>query len=290
MLKVIDANLDRCRKKLAIQQDALREVADMEKLKLYGELITAYIYSIPPNSNKVSLPNYYSPDNEYVEIELDPNKTPQENAQYYFKKYNKAKSTYYNTSIQIKESQEEIDYLENVAHLLGNCTTQEEVEEIREELENQGYIASKQKKTYKSSAESKKSAVSKPLHYLSSDGFDIYVGKNNRQNDFLTFKFSSPRDLWLHVRNIPGSHTIIKSHKKEIPDSTLLEAAIIAAWHSKAQYSSNVPVDYTAVKNVKKPGNAKPGMVIYENFKTIFVTPDANLVKKLKFEREVEKK
>ncbi|NSW90818.1 MAG: fibronectin/fibrinogen-binding protein [Firmicutes bacterium] len=279
LAKIIDVNLERCRKKLAIQQDTLRDVANREKLKLYGELITAFIHSIPLNSKKVSLPNYYSPDNEYVDIELDENKTPQENAQIYFKRYNKAKSTYYNTSKQIEETMEELQYLESVLHLLDNCTSLTEVEEIKEELIEQGYITVKSKKPI--SRQKKAVGVSKPLHFKSSDGFDIYVGKNNKQNDFLTCKFAGSKDMWLHVKNIPSSHTIIKCHKNEIPESTLAEAASIAAWHSKASRSSNVPVDYTLVKYVKKYSGAKPGMVIYENFKTIFVTPDENLVKRL---------
>lgn len=276
----IDTHLERCRKKLAIQQDILREVSDREKLKLYGELITAFIHSVPPNSKKVSLLNYYSVDNEYVDIELNENKTPQENAQIYFKRYNKAKSAFYNASRQLKKTMQELDYLESVSHLLNSCSTMTELEEIREELIEQGYIAIKSKKTNRE--QKKKTSVSSPLHYKSTDGFDIYVGKNNKQNDFLTLKFSGSRDMWLHVRNMPGSHTIIKCHKKDVPESTLLEAASIAAWHSKALRSSNVPVDYTLVKHVKKPNNAKPGMVIYENFKTIFVTPDENLVERLK--------
>lgn len=280
LTRVLDTHLERCRKKLAIQQDTLREVSDREKLKLYGELITAFIHSVPPNSKKVSLPNYYSEDNEYIDIVLNENKTPQENAQIYFKRYNKAKSTFHNVSRQLKGTIEELEYLESVLDLLSRCSTITEVEEIREELIEQGYIDIKSKKANK--FRKKETADSSPLHYKSSDGFDIYVGKNNKQNDFLTFKFSGSKDIWLHVRNIPGSHTIIKCHKKDVSESTLVEAATAAAWHSKALHSSNVPVDYTLVKHVKKPGSAKPGMVIYENFKTIFVTPDENLVKKMR--------
>ncbi len=301
--KIINTNLERCKKKLSIQEEALREAADREKLRLCGELITAYIYSIPIGSKSVILPNYYSQSNELVEIELDENKTPQENAQSYFKRYNKAKSIYNNATLQAKETREEIYYLESVLHHLDNCDSLVDIEELKEELVEQGYIVIKQKKSGmkispnkkkglgKASASSSKSYSNpKPIKFKSSDGFDIYAGKNNKQNDFLTFKFAGQKDIWLHVKDIPGPHTIIKCNKNEVSDIALKEAANIAAWYSKASRSSNVPVDYTLVKNVKKISGAKPGMVIYDNYKTIFVTPDESLVKKLKVETETEAK
>ncbi len=150
----------------------------------------------------------------------------------------------------------------------------------------QGYITASSRKDHPGRKKTGElpGAFFRPYKFRSSDGFDIYVGKNNKQNDFLTFKFAGQEDVWLHVKNIPGSHTIIKSKKREVPDATLVEAANIAAWHSKASRSSNVPVDYTLTKHVKKMSGAKPGMVIYENYKTLFVTPDENLVKRLKIE------
>jgi len=293
LLKVLDTHIDRCNKKLAIQQEELRQVSDREKLKLYGELITAYIYSIPVNVKKISLPNYYSENNELVEIPLDENKTPQENAQIYFKRYVKAKSTYEHVSQQLKDTMEELDYLEVVYHLLQNCSTPEEIDEIAEELIEQGYLTAKylkRKKDYlrkkSSSSEARQKALSTPLHYKSSDGFDIFVGKNNKQNDLLTFKIASSKDIWMHARNIPGSHTIIRSSGRDIPNSTLEEAAMLAAYHSKASKSAKVPVDYTMVKFVKKPPGAKPGMVIYDKFKTFIVTPDEALANKLRVNKE----
>lgn len=286
LAKVINVNIERCEKKLAIQQDVLREAAGMDRLKLYGELVTAYIHSIPPNAKKVSLPDYNSPDGEIVDIELDGNKSPQKNAQIYFKRYNKAKSTYYNTAKQIEDTREELAYLESVLHLLDNCSSLEDIGEIREELIEQGYISFKSKKAGPGRKKAKEApgVSSKPYRFKSSDGFDIYAGKNNKQNDFLTCRFAAQNDIWLHVKNIPGSHTIIKCKKNEVPAATLEEAANIAAWYSKASGSSNVPVDYTMVKHVKKISGAKPGMVIYENYRTLFVTPDENLVKRLKIE------
>ncbi len=277
LVKVLNNNIDRCNKKLAIHQDKLREVSDREKLKLYGELITANIYCIPGNTSKVSLHNYYSENNEYIDIELDENITPQQNAQRYFKRYSKAKSAFAYTTEQLAENQSELEYLESVMQILDNCTSLQEIEEVREELTEQGYYSQRKKNKAK-----KRMAASQPLHYKSSDGIDIYVGKNNKQNDMLTLKTAASNDIWLHTKNIPGSHVIIKKLQHDIPDNTLLEAAILAAYHSKAKASSSVPVDYTQIRHVKKPSGAKPGMVIYDNYKTIVVTPNEELVNKLK--------
>jgi predicted ribosome quality control (RQC) complex YloA/Tae2 family protein len=280
LVHLLNNHLEKCQKKLIIQKSALENVSDRESLKLYGELITAFIHSVPINKKKVTLLNYYSENNESVEIELNENKSPQENAQIYFKRYNKAKSTFYNAQRQLKKILEELAYLENVIHLLDRSSTLNEIDEIKEELIEQGYIKVKSKKVAKQNKA--KTAPSKPFHYKSTDGFDIYVGKNNKQNDFLTFKFSNAKDMWLHVRNIPGSHTIIKCHEVDVPKATLQEAALIAAWHSKAVGSSNIAVDYTKVRHVKKPSGSKPGTVIYNNFKTIFVTPNENLINNLR--------
>jgi len=277
IIKVLNNSIDRCNKKIAIQQDTLREVADREKLKLYGELITANIYSIPENAKSVTLQNYYSEKGEYLEIPLDENLTPQQNAQKYYRQYAKAKSTYTNTIQQLEDSMRELEYLESVLQALENCSLAQEIDEIRQELSEQGYMTSKKRSHLR-----KKDEPTSPMHVKSSDGFDIFVGKNNKQNDYLTLKLASSNDIWLHTKNIPGSHVIIKKGNQEIPDRTLLEAATLAAYHSKAKMSSNVPVDYTSAKYVKKPSGAKPGMVIYEKFKTIYVTPDANLVERLK--------
>ncbi|HEY8348378.1 MAG TPA: NFACT RNA binding domain-containing protein [Clostridia bacterium] len=277
LYKVLSNSIDRCSKKLAIQQEALREAADREKFKLYGELITANIYAIPRNAEKVSLVNYYSETGEHVEIPLDPDKTPQANAQHYFRKYAKAKSTYINTTQQIQQTQSELDYLESVLQMLDNCTTVQEIDEVRQELADQGYMARKRRRNDK-----KEATATKPFHYRSSDGFDILVGKNNVQNDRLTLRTAQSGDIWLHTKAVPGSHVIIRRNGRDIPDRTIEQAAIIAAWHSRARMSANVQVDYTAVKNVSKPSGAKPGMVIYTNYKTAVVTPDQSLVESLR--------
>jgi len=281
LYKVLNTSIDRCSKKLAIQQDTLRDVAGREKLRLFGELITANIYAIPRNIKSVSLLDYYSDTGEYADIPLDPNLTPQENAQRYYKKYTKAKSTYSYTTRQLEDSKKELEYLESVLQLLDNCTSLREMDEVRQELAEQGYMTLRKKPASMKSLSKKQPAISDPLHFRSSDGFDIYAGKNNRQNDYLTLKFAQSNDIWFHTKNIPGSHVIIKRNGRDIPDKTLEEAAILAAWHSKARMSSNVSVDYTAVKNVSKPSGAKPGMVIYVNYKTAVVTPDQALVDRL---------
>ena len=275
LYKVLNTAIDRCTRKLAIQQETLRDVADREKLKLYGELITANIYAIPQKVKSASLLNYYSESgDEYVDVPLDPNLLPQQNAQRYFKKYARAKSAYTYTVRQLEDTRMELEYLESVLQLLDNCTALREIEEVRQELADQGYMSLRKKRNRKSSSAGKQQKMTDPLRFKSSDGFDIYVGKNNRQNDYLTLKFAHSNDIWLHTKNIPGSHVIVKRNGRDIPDRTLEEAAILAAWHSKAKMSANVQVDYAPVKNVSKPSGAKPGMVVYVNYNTAVVTPD----------------
>ena len=277
LVKVINNNIDRCSKKTAIHQASLRDAADKEKFRLYGELITANIYCITSGLKKVSLGNYYSESNECLDIPLDENLSPQQNAQRYFKKYSKARSTHEYATRQLNEAIGELAYLESVQHLLDSSSTLAEIEEIRQELAEQGYINLRQKPSKK-----KQEKGSNPLVFKSSDGFEIFVGKNNRQNDYLTMKASSSNDIWLHVRNAPGSHVVIRKLNKDIPESTLFEAAMLAAFHSRSKMSSNVAVDYTQIKHVKKPGGAKPGMVIYDSFKTIIVTPDESKINMLR--------
>lgn len=276
LFKVLNNFIDRCTKKLFLQQETLRDVTDREKLKLYGELITANIYCMPVNIKKISLLNYYSETGDFIEIPLDENLLPQENAQRYFRKYTKAKSTFAYTTRQSEETRKELDYLESVLHLLENCILLQEIDEVRQELTDQGYMTARRKPCGR-----KQAGMSQPIHYKSSDGLDILVGKHNRQNDYLTLKLASSNDMWFHTKNIPGSHVIVRKLRPDISESTMKEAAMAAVYHSKARMSSNVPVDYTAVKNVSKPSGAKPGMVIYENYRTIVVTPDEAVVKRL---------
>ncbi len=251
------------------KQKLIEEILQAEgasAYRLYGELINANIYQIPEEASKVLLENYYNPG-EQTEITLDPNLTPSENAQRYFKKYTKSKTAYKEKKRQLKETNKELIYFESVLQNIENAGSPQDIEEIRQELMEEGYI--KKRKTQRKN----KQKPSKPLSFTSSDGFTILVGKNNIQNDTLTLKTASKSDVWFHTRQIPGSHVIISCEGKEPPEKTLLEAASLSAYHSKGKMSENVPVDYTFVKNVKKPNGAKPGMVIYDHYNTVYVNP-----------------
>ncbi|MDE4541911.1 NFACT RNA binding domain-containing protein [Thermoanaerobacterium sp. R66] len=264
--KLIQTHLERLYNKLGKQLDELKNAENADIYKLYGELITSNLYKLNKKTDAFKTINYYT--GEEITIPLDIKYTPNENAQMYFKKYAKLKNAVEFLTKQIEETKKEIEYLEGQLLNVEQCTLPSEIDEIREELADIGYIKKKNKD------KRQKKSISKPLHYISSDNFDIYVGKNNVQNDYLTMKFADINDVWLHTKNIPGSHVIIKSKGANIPDSTILEAAKLAAMHSKAKNSSNVPVDYTLRKYVKKPTGAKPGFVIYTNQKTLYVTPD----------------
>ncbi|NLC42805.1 MAG: fibronectin/fibrinogen-binding protein [Clostridiales bacterium] len=277
--RVINNNLERSQKKIALYVEELEKAKDAEQYRLYGELITSNIYQIPVNAETVSLLNYYVPGNTMINIDLDPTKTPAQNAQAYFKKYSKAKRAEEKQSRLIKETQAEIDYLETINQNLSMCTNENDIIEIREELAQEGYLKDLSKKKRN---RGQQIASTKPHHFLSSEGFEVFVGKNNIQNDQLTLKTALPSDLWLHTKNIPGSHVIVKAGGKLIPEDTLLEAANLAAYYSKARISTSVPVDYCPRKNVKKPNGAKPGMVIYDHYKTIYVTPSEEKIQELK--------
>ena len=274
--KLITQNIERCIRKKDIQMQTLRSIKNRDELRLKGELLTANIYSIKKGMTTVELPNYYSENQELVAIELDSNKTPSENAQKYYKAYNKAKRTFEALKDQIKSNDEELAYLESVLTSVNNCTDEQDVKEIRRELREEGYV----KKVKNQKDKSKKHSV--PLHFISQDVFDIYVGKNNIQNDELTLKFARPRDIWMHTKNIPGSHVIIVANGQTIPDTTLNEGAMLSAFYSKAKNSSKVPVDYTEKKNVKKPNGSKPGFVIYETNKTAYITTSEEEIKKIR--------
>ncbi len=238
--------------------------------KFYGELINANIYRIPEGSSEVLLDNYYNPGEEIL-IALDPQLTPAQNAQRYFKKYSKSRTAYKKKKIQLKEADKEMAYMESVLQSVKDAESPQDIEEIRQELMEEGYI----RRRY--TGHKKRKKLSQPLNFTSSDGFEILVGKNNKQNDALTLKTASKSDIWLHTKEIPGSHVIICCKGKEPTEKTIFEAASLAAYHSKGKMSENVPVDYTSVKNVKKPSGAKPGMVIYDHYKTVYVNPKEKL-------------
>ncbi len=275
--KSIQVKLDRTLNKLGKQKEELLESQDREKYKIYADLISANLHVIPRGADLIELENFYDENMDKLVVPLDIKLSPVANAQKYYKKYSKLKNAHQLLLEQIPETEDEASYLENVLMSIENSTEIEELDEIKEELISEGYIKGSLKKKKK-----KDEAVSKPLHYVSKDGFNIFVGKNNKQNDYLTLRLSHKDDIWLHVQNMPGSHVIIGKDGNSIPATTLEEAAILAAYYSKGKNSNHVPVDYTERKNVKKPKNAKTGMVIYENFKTITINPSRELVANIK--------
>jgi len=278
LIKAVARNTKRCKKKIAIHVGTVEKADSIERFQLMGELITANMHAIKPNMEKIELLNYYT--GNLTEIKLDPNKDAAQNAQRYFKKYKKAKRAIANSQVQLKQSQDELNYLESVEHSLTAVANPEDVTEIRRELAAQGYIKKKHPKYKKKEPELK----FKPFRYISSEGYEIFVGRNNVENDYLTFKFANSRDLWLHAKGIPGSHVIIrKKDKREelFPDRTISEAAIIAAYHSRAKNSGQVAVDYSEAKNIKKPNNSQPGMVNYFTYYSAYATADESIVRAL---------
>lgn len=274
--KVLQNNIERCEKKLALYADALNSGEQMEKCRLYGELLTANLHSLKSGTDTAAVDNYYADPVERIAIPLDRQLTPGENAQRYYKKYQKLKAARDMAIVQREQTLSELNYLEGQLDNLTKCTAENELSELIEELKEQGYI-----KRDKGGRKKMKLAASKPMHFVSSTGADIYVGKNNRQNDELTLRFASPNDIWMHTKNIPGSHVIVKGASEQ-DTATMTEAALLAAYYSRARGSENVAVDYTPRKYVKKPAGAKPGMVIYTTNKTAYVTPSEEAVAGLK--------
>lgn len=273
---VLQNNIERCEKKLALYADALNSEEQMEKCRLYGELLTANLHSLKSGTDTAAVDNYYADPVERIAIPLDRQLTPGENAQRYYKKYQKLKAARDMAIVQREQTLSELNYLEGQLDNLTKCTAENELSELIEELKDQGYI-----KRDKGGKKKMKLAASKPMHFVSSTGADIYVGKNNRQNDELTLRFASPNDIWMHTKNIPGSHVIVKGASEQ-DTATMTEAALLAAYYSRARGSENVAVDYTPRKYVKKPAGAKPGMVIYTTNKTAYVTPSEEAVAGLK--------
>lgn len=276
LLKVLANTADRIARKLSLQQKELADCSDRETWKIYGDLISANLYSIQKGDRTARLINFYDEAQSEVVIPLDPRKTPVQNAQKYYGEYRKADTAEKKLRELIEEGQQEAVYIDSVFDSLTRAQTNDELTAIRAELAEQGYLRKKG-----SAAKKGKEPKLAPKRYRSDDGFTILVGRNNVQNDQLTLKEARGRDYWFHTKNIPGSHTIVVSDGQEVPDSTLHQAAILAAVNSKAAESSQVPVDYTLIKNVKKPRGAKPGMVIYVSYQTAYVTPDLELEKRL---------
>lgn len=263
-------------KKLDKLRQTLAEAEDADKYRRLGELLTAHLYAMSKGDKQVRVTDYYEEEQPVVTIELDPLLTPNENAQRYFRKYTKMKNSREIVTEQIDETKREIAYLESVLQGLDTATPAD-IEEIRAELTEQGYIRARGGR--KGDRGKKKNDRPAILCYTSSEGVPIYVGKNNTQNDYVTNRLGQPNDTWLHTKDMPGSHVLIRA--AEFGEQTLKEAAMLAAYYSKGKESSLVPVDYTKIRQVRKPSGAKPGFVIYEGQKTLFITPDEALVREL---------
>ncbi|HJV30980.1 MAG TPA: NFACT RNA binding domain-containing protein [Bacillales bacterium] len=262
-------------KKIEKLKTTLTEAEKAEEFQRHGELLTANLFAAKKGMKEIEVIDYYDENGGTVVITLDPRKTPSENAQKYFSKYQKAKNSVAIVLEQIEKAHDEVEYFERLLQQV-QVASPKDIEEIREELIEGGYIRERQRK------KKKLGQNAKPIldHYIASDGTEIIVGKNNKQNDYLTNKLAARDEIWLHTKDIPGSHVVIRS--KEPDEKTILEAATLAAYFSKARQSSSVPVDFTKVRFVKKPSGAKPGFVIYENQQTVYVTPDEEMVLRLK--------
>lgn len=267
LIRAVNALLDKMYlKKKRLSEDLLK-AENSEDLRLYGELLTANIHLIQPGMKSVEVTNYY--DGSTLSIPLDVKLSPSKNAQHYFKKYGKSKTAIKEKQIQLDENEAEIKYLESVLSFLENTDDVAEIESIRAELVETGYI----RRRRQAGGFKEKKYKPAPYRYTLSNGMSVLVGRNNKENDILTFKTAGNKDLWLHTKDIPGSHVIVQSGGAELDEEAVWEAAAIAAYHSKARTSENVPVDYVPIKYVKKPAGAKPGMVIFTNNRTVYVNP-----------------
>ncbi len=276
LLKLLLTMTERIERKISAQKAELEQCADREQLKIYGDLISANLYNIKKGQKTVTVFDFYN-ENKEVEIELEPSLTPVQNSQKYYKEYRKAATAEKMLRELIDKGEKELLYIDSVFDAVTRTSGESELLEIREELSEQGYI-----KNYKNKNKMLKSQP--PLKYKTSDGYLVYCGRNNKQNDKITLRDANKEDIWMHTNGYAGSHVIIVTEGKtldELPDSTVEEAAMIAAYNSKARDAALVPVDYTQVKNVKKPVGAKPGMVIFDHYFTLYVTPEEEKVKNL---------
>ena len=273
--KILSNAIDRERKKYDLQLKQLKDTDKRDKFKVYGELITTYGYGLEPGAKELKTINYY--DDKEITIPLDPTISPMDNAKKYFDKYSKLKRTYEALTKLIKETADALTHLESIQASLDMAIDEDDLIDLKQELMDFGYIKkkyySKNNKGNKK-ANKKSQGKSKPLHYISSDGYHIYVGKNNFQNDELTFGLAEGGDWWFHAKTIAGSHVIVKSRGEELPDRTYEEAGRLAAYYSVARDQDKVEIDYTLKKNIKKPSNSKPGFVIYNTNYSMISTTD----------------
>ncbi len=274
-LKLLVNATARVERKLQRQREELAASAQRETKRIYADMLMSQAYAVPVGATSATLINYYDENGGNITVPLDPSKSATQNAQRYYKEYRKAQTAERILAEQIEAGEQELHYLDSVLDALSRAESLAELAEVRRELAQSGYIRSTDNRR-------KPPASVGPMRFVSSDGFAILVGRNNMQNDQLTLKTAKGRDVWFHVKDIPGSHTVVLTQGEEPPEQTLMEAAILAASHSKAAQSAQVPVDYTWIKHVHKPSGAKPGMVIYDHQKTVYVTPDPLLATRLK--------
>ncbi len=271
LLKSVKASLDKALLKKKRLSEDLLDAENSDKFRLYGELLTANIHAVKPGARGITVTNYY--DGNQIYIPLDEKLSASANVQRYFKKYSKARTAIHEKEEQLGENEKNIQYLESVIQSIEAAGTVPILDSIREELEQTGYIRSRKN----SSKSRKKNGRPEPYRYRLSDGTEVFAGRSNVENDWLTFKFASKTDIWLHAKDIPGSHIIVRlddgRRLDDLPAELIYEAASIAVWHSKAREGDNVPVDYVPVRYVKKPGGAKPGMVIFTHNQTVYVNP-----------------
>lgn len=275
LYKILGNAVERAARKIDNRRIELSKSEKREELRVFAELITANQYKLTEKASEYTVENYYDNNNE-IKIPVNPALSAQQNAQKYYKDYRKATNAEKLLKDLIEDGEQELLYLDSVLDNLSRADTDREISEIREELEQGGYLKSKR------GSKNEKEKALPPIEFMSSDGFKILVGRNNVQNDFLTLKTAKNYDMWLHVQKQSGSHTIIISDKREVSETAVYEAAAIAAYHSKSKDSSSVAVDYTLAKNVKKPVGAKPGKVIYNTYNTVYVTPKKDFVESLK--------
>ena len=277
MIRMLKGQLDRCQRKLAIQLEELSSAEQMEEYRRRGEALNANLYRLKKGMTEAVLPDWNDPEGGTITVPLDIKLTPSQNAQKYFKKYQKARSAREIAAQQRDKTVAEMDYLEGMLLDVDKCVGESELEEIRQELVRTGYM-----KKNTNRRQQRQLPQSKPYRYLSDDGIPILVGKNAAQNDRITLN-AKPEEMWFHAKDMPGSHVII-CREGEIPLATMKQAAMLAAWYSKGQRSSTVPVDYTLKKYVKKPAGAAPGKVIYTHQKTAYITPEEEEIKKIRLE------
>ena len=270
--KIVSTALERNGKKLILQEKQMKDTEKKDKYRIYGELLNTYGYSLSPEDKFLDTVNYYT--GEPVRVPLDTQLSPAENAKKYFDRYGKLKRTADALQTQIAETKADIAHLESISTALDIARDEEDLSQIREELSDCGYV-----RRHVQNGARKKKTVSHPLHYISSDGFDMYVGKNNYQNEELTFKFASGGDWWFHAKGMPGSHVIVKSGGAELPDATFEEAGRLAAYYSRGKQAPKVEIDYTLKKNIRKPAGAKPGFVIYHTNYSLMASPDIKDIK-----------